>query len=385
MDEKRGSGPRQTCVRCVYDTTIPRTTFDDRGVCNYCAMHDQMDREYPTGEAGWKKLVELAERIKASGKNNKYDCVIGVSGGCDSSYLLYLAKVKLGLRPLAVHFDNTWNSRIAVENIHRVLRKLDIDLYTYVMDNDEFNDLVRAFLKASVPEADCVTDIGLITTLYEAADKHHVKYILDGHSFRTEGFAPLGWFYFDGKYVESVHKRYGTMKIKHYPNLWLSKWMKWLLKGIKRARPLYYVDYQKEETKTFLSKEFGWQWYGGHHMENRYTIFGDNLILAGKFGRDLRYTELAAMVRSGQLSREAALEELKTPVPYDDEVTEEVKKRLNLSDEEFEEILRAPHRTHKDFETYHPTFRMLRPLFWLMYKTELVPKSFYIKYTRPAT
>ncbi len=379
------SKPFQVCTRCVYDSTIPAISFDAAGVCNYCYLHDQMDEEYPTGEAGWKKLLDLAEKIKASGKGKKYDCVIGVSGGCDSSYLLYLAKVKLGLRPLAVHFDNTWNSRIAVENIQKVLKKLDIDLETYVMDNDEFNDLARSFFKASVPEIDALTDIALITTLYDVADKHGVKYILDGHSFRTEGITPLGWFYFDGKYVESVHKRFGTKPMKHYPNLWLSKWMKWLFKGIKRARPLYYIEYNKENVKNFLQEEFGWEWYGGHHMENRYTIFGDNFVLARKFGRDLRYTEFAALVRSGQMMRAAALDELKTPVPYDDAVTVEVKKRLGLSDVEFDAIMALPKRSFKDFETYHATFRLMRPIFWLMYKADLVPKSFYLKYTKSST
>lgn len=370
------------CSRCVYTENIPSISFDEKGVCSYCKMHDQLEIEYPTGKAGWKKLTELAEKIKASGKNNKYDCVIGVSGGCDSSYLLYLAKVKLGLRPLAVHFDNTWNSRIAVENIHRVLKKLDIDLETYVMDNDEFNDLARSFLKASVPEIDAITDIALITTLYTVADKHNIKYILDGHSFRTEGIGPLGWFYFDGKYIESVHKQHGTGKMKHFPNLWLSKWMKWLLKGIKRARPLYYVDYHKEKTKKFLQKEFEWEWYGGHHMENRYTVFCDNFILPKKFGRDFRYVELAALVRSGQMKRQDALKELKKPVVYDEEITEEVKKRLGFTDEEFMKIYNLPKRTYKEFKTYHPTFRRMKPIFWAMYKADLVPKSFYIKYTK---
>ena len=375
----------KVCARCIYPDTIPAISFDERGVCSYCKIHDQFVHDFPTGDAGWKKLTELAEKIKASGKNNKYDCVIGVSGGCDSSYLLYLAKVKLGLRPLAVHFDNTWNSRIAVENIHKVLKKLDIDLHTYVMDNDEFNDLARSFLKASVPEIDALTDIALIATLYDVADQHDIKYILDGHSFRTEGVPPLGWFYFDGKYVESIHKRFGSKPMRRYPNLWLNKWMKWLLKGIKRALPLYYLDYDKEDTKAFLTKEFDWQWYGGHHMENRYTTFCDNFILPRKFGIDLRYVEYAALVRSGQITREAALEELKKPVPYDEQINEEVKKRLGFSEEEFQKILAFPKRTYRDFETYHPIFRKLRPVFWVFYHMGLVPKSFYVKYTRPST
>jgi tRNA(Ile)-lysidine synthase TilS/MesJ len=336
--------------------------------------------EYPGGMAGQKKLEEIAYRIKKEGKNKEYDCVVGVSGGCDSSYLLYKTK-ELGLRPLAVHFDNTWNSKIAVENIQRVLKKLDVELYTYVMDNGEFNDLARSFLYASVPEIDALTDVALTTVLYLAAEKHGVKYIFNGHSFRTEGITPLGWFYFDGKYIESVHKAHGSGKVENFPNLWLSTWLKWLLKGIKRYRPLYYLDYNKEEVKKFLTKELNWQWYGGHHMENRYTIFCHD-ILRNKFKIDMRYVEFSALVRSNQMRREDALRELSQSIPYNQEILVEVKKRLGFSDEQFEAILQLPRKSHKDFETYHPTFKRLRPLFWMMYKGDLIPKSFYMKYTK---
>jgi N-acetyl sugar amidotransferase len=372
----------KACSRCVFDETLPNITFDSKGVCNYCKEFDNLEAEYPTGDAGWKKLLEIAEQVKKAGKHKKFDCVIGVSGGCDSSYLVYLAKEKLGLRPLAVHFDNTWNSKIAVENIHRVLNKLDIELYTYVMDNEEWSDLARAFLKASVPEIDSLTDIALVTAAYQACDKYGVKYIFDGHSFRTEGVGPLGWFYFDGKYIESVHKQYGTKKMEYFPNLRLLPWMKWLFKGIKRLRPLYYIDYNKEEVKKFLQEEFDWQWYSGHHMENRYTMFCDNYILPTKFHIDLRYVELAAFVRTGKMKRQEALEELKQPVPFDTAIIDEVKKRLNLTDEEFDEILKLPKKSFKDFQTYLPTFRRMKPFFWLMAKLNRVPKTFYIKYCK---
>jgi hypothetical protein len=305
-----------------------------------------------------------------------------VSGGCDSSYLCYLAKEKLGLRPVAAHFDNTWNSKISVENIQRVLKKLDIPLYTYVMDNDEFNDLALSFLKASVPEIDSLTDIALTTTLYMAADKYDAKYIFNGHSFRTEGMTPLGWFYFDGKYIQSVHKQYGTMKMDRFPNLWLSKWMKWLLKDIKRLRPLYYVDYHKEDVMKFLVKDLDWQWYGGHHMENRYTIFCDNYILPRKFGIDFRYVEFSALIRSGQMTRDEALEKIQKPYEFDESILVEVKKRLNIDDEEFDRLIAQPKRTYHDFKTYHQTFRRMRLFFWLMYKMDRIPKSFYLKYTK---
>lgn len=369
----------KACSRCIYDESVPAITFDEDGVCNYCHQQDDLEREYPTGDAGWKKLEEIAMQIKKSGRGNKYDCVIGISGGCDSSFLLHIAKTKLGLRPLAVQFDNTWNSNTAVENIRIMLNKLDIDLWTYVMDNDEWNDLARSMLKASVPEIDALTDVAITTTQYMAAEKFKVKYMLSGHSFRTEGITPIDWFYFDGKYIDGIQKQFGTRKIENFPNLWFSKWMKWLFMGVKRLRPLYYVNYQKEEVKRFLNEEYGWHWYGGHHLENRYCAF-NHYLLNTKFGKDFRHVELSAMIRSGQMTREQALEEIKKPQAYPDELVTEVKKRLNLSDEEYDAIMKLPVKSAKDYETYRPTFRRLRPFFWLMYKTNRVPKSFYTKY-----
>jgi len=372
----------RVCTRCIYDGSTPGISFDETGVCNYCRTHEQMEQEYPTGEEGRKRLIEIAGKIKREQRNREFDCVIGVSGGCDSSFLCHIAKEELGLRPLAVHFDNTWNSKIAVENIHRVLKKLDIELWTYVMDNDEWNDLARAFLLSSVPEIDALTDVALTTTLYMAAEKHKVRYIFNGHSFRTEGMTPLGWFYFDGKYIDSIHKQYGKAPMVRFPNLWLRQWMKWLLQDYKRLRPLYYVDYRKDDTKKMLTEKYDWQWYGGHHMENRYTVFCDNFILPRKFGIDIRYVEFSALIRSGQMTREEALREIQTPPEFDEEILVEVKKRLGFTDEEFDEVLKRPKRTYRDFKTYHETFKRLRPFFYLMYKTNRVPKSFYLKYTR---
>jgi len=370
------------CKRCIYNTgIIPALEFDESGICSYCQLHDQMDRDYPTGEEGWKILTEIAEKVKKNGEGKKYDCVVGVSGGTDSSYMVYLLKEKLGLRPLAVHFDNTWNSKIAVENIQKVLKKLDVDLYTYVIDNEEFCDMSRSFLEAAVSETDCITDIALTTTLYLAADKYDVKYIFDGHNFRTEGTVPLDWSYFDGKYISSIHKRFGKKKMKTFPNLWLRNWFVYLFKKIKRIRPLNYLNLDKDETKEFLSKEFDWQWYGGHHLENRHTKFHHYLSIT-RFKKDKRYVELSAFVRSGKMTREKALEEIKKPIEYPKDVVEEIKRRLGFTDEEYEEVLKRPIKSAKDYKTYHPTFKKLRPVFWAMYKAQLVPRTFYEKYTK---
>ncbi|MBI2265745.1 MAG: N-acetyl sugar amidotransferase [Armatimonadetes bacterium] len=369
------------CRKCIYDNTVPAISFDSEGICNYCRQHEELDLLYPTGEEGKRWLDQLVEKMKIAGRNKPYNVVIGVSGGCDSSYTLYLAK-KMGLRPLAAHFDNTWNSKIAVENIHTVLDKLKIDLFTHVVDNKEYNDIFRSFFKASVPEIDTPADIGLATTHYMAAEKFGIKYIWEGHSFRTEGISPPGWFYMDAKYVETIHKLYGACRIKTFPNLWMGKWLKWImLDRIRKIRPLYYTDYKKEDAKKFLHEEFGWQWYGGHHMENRTAYFTNNYYLPRKFGIDLRYSEFSALVRSGQMSRDEALQKIKEPKTIAPDLIEEVKKRLGFSDQEFEDIMRLPCRTYKDFKTYKQTFVRLRSFFWLMCKMDLVPRSFCLKYT----
>jgi N-acetyl sugar amidotransferase len=373
---------RIKCQRCLYDEDTPSISFDANGICNYCKLHDQLDLEYPIGEAGMNILRQVADKIRRENKRKKFDVVVGVSGGCDSSYLVYIVKEVMGLRPLAVHFDNTWNSKIAVENIHNVLKKLDVELFTYVVDNEEYDDIYRAFMKAGVLDVDGPTDIGLATTLYRAAEKYGINYIFIGHSFRTEGVAPLGWNYVDGKYIQSVTKKYGTYKLKTFPNLWISDFIRWAaINQINRLRPLYYVNYQKEEVKKFLSQEFGWQWYGGHHLENRFTAFCHSYLFPQRFGIDNRVNGYSALIRSDQMAREEGIKLMQEPPQYDPEIVEMVKKRLGFSDEEFEELMNLPKKTYKDFVTYKHTFEKLRPLFWMLYKMDLVPKSFYIKYT----
>jgi N-acetyl sugar amidotransferase len=370
------------CTRCIYDDHIPYITFDAEGICNYCRQTEQLEEEYATGEKGWRILERLAEQIKQAGKDKPYDVVVGISGGCDSSYMLYLSQ-KLGLRPLAAHFDNTWNSKTAVENIHNILKVMDIDLYTYVVDNREFCDIFKSFLKASVPDIDTPSDIGLATTHYLAAAKYGIRYIFEGHSFRTEGISPHGWFYMDAKYIETVQNQFGSCKLETFPNLWMCKWLRWtVVNGIKKIRPLYYINYDKEKTKELLSRELGWKWYGGHHMENRTAYFTNNYYLPRKFNIDLRYSEFSALVRSGKMSRSEALEMIRQPKPFDQGILEEVKKRLNLSNEAFTEIMSRSKKTYRDYETYKQTFERMRWLFWTMYKLDLVPKSFYMKYTK---
>ena len=372
------------CTRCLYDEDTPSITFDDLGVCSYCKLSEHMDRQYPNGEEGERILRRLADQIRADGKGKAFDVVVGVSGGCDSSYLVYKAK-ELGLRPLAAHFDNTWDSTIAVENIHKVLKKLDVELFTIVVDNEVYNDIYRSFLLAGSPDPDSATDTGLTTTLYRAANKYGIKYIFDGHSFRTEGVSPLGWCYMDGKYIESIVKEYGNYRehrLRSFPNLWMSTFLRnMLISRVRRIRPLYWMDYQKEEVKKFLQREFDWTWYGGHHLENRFTNFVHSYFFPQRWNIDQRANGYSAQIRFGQMTREEGVRLMKEPPSFDPELLEIVKKRLGFSDEEFDRVMRLPKRTFRDFKTYKQVFERFRPFFWLMYKLDFVPESFYVKYT----
>jgi N-acetyl sugar amidotransferase len=369
------------CTRCIYDSNVPNISFDESGVCNYCLQIEGLDLEYPTGEEGERRIAQMIKDMKKDGVGKKYDAIIGVSGGCDSSYLVHKMH-EAGLRLLAVHFDNTWNSTIATENIHNLLEKLNIDLFTIVVDNKEYDDIYRSFFRAGVKDIECPTDIGLATTLYKAAEKFGVKYMIEGHSFRTEGVAPLGWVYMDGKYIESVQKKFGTYKIKTFPNLWLKDFLRWMIFGrIKKVRPIYYMDYDKEAAKKLLAEQYGWQWYGGHHLENRFTAFYHSYFLPRRWSIDFRIAGYSAYCRNGWMSRDEALRLMQEPPYIESDLVDFVKKRLDYSDAEFETVMNLPKKSYKDYKTYKKTFEMMRPFFWLMYKLELVPKSFYMKFT----
>ncbi|NKB23687.1 MAG: N-acetyl sugar amidotransferase [Kiritimatiellae bacterium] len=380
---QRGQGEKIFCTRCIYNEDTPGIHFDEEGMCNYCKLYDEMNRQYPIGEEGDKVLRELAAKIRRGGKRKPFDVVIGVSGGCDSSFLLYKAK-ELGLRPLAVHYDNTWNSNIATENIRNVLKHLDVELYTHVVDNEVANDIYRAFLQAGILEIDIPTDIALATTIYMAAARYGIKYSFEGHSFRTEGVSPLGWAYMDAKYIQDVVRRYGHYKehkLKTFPNLWLTTFLRYMLVNrIKRIRPLYWMDYDKDEAKKMLAEKFDWQWYGGHHLENRITAFMHSYLLPTRGRIDQRSNGFSALIRSGQISREEGMRCMAEPPHLEADILDVVKKRLSFSDEEFEQVMTQPIKTFREFKTYKSTFERMRPFFWLMYKMDLVPRSFYVKF-----
>jgi N-acetyl sugar amidotransferase len=360
---------------------VPDIVFDENGVCNYCKLHDALDRRYPLDKNSEKVLKSNINKIKEKGKNKRYDCIIGVSGGTDSTYVLYLAK-KWGLRPLAVHFDNGWDSEIAVTNIKNATDKLDIDLYTYVMDWEEFKDLQISFLKASVPDAEIPTDIGIIGTLYLVANQERIKYVIDGHSFRTEGTSPIFWTYMDGKYIESVQNQFGKMKLNKFPNVKMANLFYFsIIKGIHGFRPLEYMEYDKVAAGKILEKEIGWKYYGGHHHECIYTKFHHSYLLIKKFGIDYRKASISGRIRSGLISRNDALDYLKNnPYIFEEDVVEYVIKKIGLSKKEFNRIMKKPLKTFLDYPTYYPLIKALRIPLKIATKFHLIHDVLYLKY-----
>lgn len=370
----------QVCSRCVSDTTMPDIRFDEHGICSFCHIHDTLDEQFPLDERGRERLHQIIQRIQEDGQARKYDCIVGVSGGTDSTFCLYMAK-KLGLRPLAVHFDNGWNSEESVSNIRNAVRKLGVDLEWIRVDFEEFCDIQRSFLKASVPDAEIPTDLAIHAVLHRTAAEKGIKWIINGMNFRTEGIQPLKWSYTDGRYVRSVQELFGSRPLVTYPNLTIPDMINFsLVKGIKTVPLLAYMNYSKEETKDILKREVDWTDYGGHHFESLYTRFVITDILWGKFRIDKRKVQLSAAVRSGKLTRDAALEILKTPPNGDPEVTRMVLEKIGFTEEEFGEILSLPPKTFLDYPTSYPLIRALKSPIKLACSLNLVPKIFYEKY-----
>ncbi len=373
------------CSRCIYDERVPAITFDEDGVCNYCHQVDGLIEQYGTGlPKGEELLAGIIDTIKREGRNKRYDCVIGVSGGTDSSYMLYLAKKVWGLRPLAVHYDNTWNTAISTQNIRLMLSQLDIDLYTHVVNNKEADDIFRSFFLAGVAELDASTDLAFAEVLQSVAYKFGIGTILEGHTFVNEGITPLGKNYFDGKYVQEVHRRFGTKKMETYPLMTFNRMLFWsAIARIKKIRPYWYMSYSKEEAQDFLQKEFGWQYYGGHHLENRMAAFCHGVYFPGKFGADLRNNTLSALARQGKITREEAWRTYCQPPHIEPELIAYFQKRLGLSDNQYKSVMADPPHYWYEYPTYKKRFERFRPLFKLLADANLVTRSFYLKYCFP--
>lgn len=343
------------CTRCIMDTSDPDIVFDEDGVCNHCYRYeDQLQRRVAPSAERSDRLKALVAEIKAQGRGRDYDCVIGVSGGVDSTYVAWLTR-QLGLRPLAVHFDNGWNSELAVANIEKTLERLNIDLSTFVIDWEEFKDLQLSFLKASTPDGEVPTDHAIVALLYQAAAKHGLKHILLGTNVASEAIMPMKWGYgySDYRYIKGVQERFGSKKLRTYPHYTLSKLAEYMfVRKIRIVPILDYVDYRKEEAMNCIENDLGWTYYGGKHYESIYTRFYQAYVLPKKFGIDKRRAHNANLVLSGQMTREAALAGLQAPPTPENLMLEDMEyvcKKLGLSQVEFDALMELPARTFFDY------------------------------------
>ena len=362
------------CRQCILDSKDdPALELDDRGLCQHCRRFEADKRVFVReGEEGERMLADAVRLMKEEGAGKPYDCLIGVSGGVDSSYVAYMAH-KLGLRALCVHFDNGWNSELAVKNIENMVARLGFDLYTYVIDWQEFRDLQLAYLRASVVDIEVLTDHAIYGSTFRIAKERQIKYVIGGNNVATEGVLPYHWTYNkkDHVNIRAIHRAFGQGKIKSFP--FLDRKMKKFIagSGVTFINYLNWMPYEKDEVKRTLIRELEWRDYGGKHYESIWTRFYQGYILPEKFGIDKRKAHYSSLICAGQMTREQALEEMKQPA-YDPALLREdrafVLKKLGLSEQDFEEIMRLPVRDHRSFDTegsvFHeyPVLRPLRPL-----------------------
>jgi N-acetyl sugar amidotransferase len=364
--EKR---PVQTCRRCIMNSVVDaRIEFDAEGICNHCRRYDDlMASRVVRGPPGRVLLDGLVERMRRRGRGREYDCIIGVSGGVDSTYVAYLTR-QHGLRPLAVHFDNGWNSELAVSNIEKVLKRLDIDLHTYVVDWEEFRDLQIAFLEASTPDGEIPSDHAIFALLWHEASTRRIPFIVSGMNFATEAMSVPEWSYghSDWRYVKAVHAQFGRVRLKTYPHFSLIDLARInLIRGVRTVSILTYVDYDRSQAMRVLQDELGWVYYGGKHYESIYTRFWQGYVLPRKFGIDKRYGHLSDLINSGQMSREQALAEIDAD-PYPPALQEQdrryVLKKLELAEADFERIMALPRKGFCDYPNNYAKVARLKRL-----------------------
>lgn len=346
------------CNKGLWDETIPGISFDENGDSNYSKIQQALCDLYPRNESSIEKWKHIVSDIKKKGRNKNYDCIIGVSGGTDSCYLLYLAKEVYGLRPLAVNLDNGWNSEIAVNNIKKVTIHLGIDLYTYVIDYEEVKIVLRSYMKASLPWIDGPTDKAINAVLTQVAKKEKIKYVLNGSDFRSEGKQPTEWTYTDAKQLKFLVKKFENTKLRRYPIQSLFDTIRDnYFYGIKTYRPFYYLPYQKKAAQSFLISTYDWKYYGGHHHENIFTRFTIAYWMPKKFNIDKRIITLSAQIMSGEISRDEAIKNLQS-LPYDPIQMEAdriyVLKKLGFTNEEFNLIWNLKNKSYQDYPSYFP-------------------------------
>ncbi len=354
------------CTRCIMNDVVDHSiTFSAAGICCHCVRYDELvGSRVLGGEQGKIALDLLTNKIKKAGQGRDYDCVIGVSGGVDSTFTALLAK-ELGLRPLAVHLDNGWNSELAVSNIRSVLERLKIDLVTEVLDWEEFRDLQIAFLLASTPDGDVPTDHAINALLWREAFQRSIPYIISGMNFTTESISVESWSYghSDWRYIRDIHTRFGKKPLRQYPHFSLAK-LAWInLRGVRNVSLLNYIDYNKEQAESRLVSDLGWRPYGGKHYESIYTRFYQGHVLPQKFGIDKRFGHLSDLINAGQMSRDAALNLVaEPPYPLEEQNADRdyVLKKLQLSEETWRQIMAASPKSFRDYRNHWQTVQRLR-------------------------
>ncbi len=359
--------PYQICKRCVMDTTDSKIRFDQAGVCDHCITFDtKVMPNWHTDEQGEKALMTIVDGIKAEGKGKDFDCIIGMSGGIDSSYLTYLAKEKMGLRPLVFHVDAGWNSQEAVNNIERIVDRLGLDLFTEVIDWEEMRDLQLAFFKAGVPHIDTPQDHAFFATMYNFAEKYNVRHILTGANYSTECVRnPIEWMYYqsDSVQLKDIHQKHGTRPLRNFPitsilrhKIYLRYWRK-----IQVVTPLNYLPYHKADAMRLLQEKYGWQPYPQKHFESRFTRFYEGFWLPTKFGYDVRRVQYSSLILTGQMTRAEAIERLKQP-PLDPEIARQefdyVATKIGITSEELRRYLEQPNRTYRDFKSQENVYKI---------------------------
>jgi hypothetical protein len=363
------------------DATTPDISFDAEGVCKFCHMQDRLEEQFPLGEAGERILRDFAERIRRAGRGKRHDCVVGVSGGRDSSYCLYVAKEVLGLRPLAVHFDNGWDSDIAKNNIRKICERLDVELHTIIADWEESRELTNCTIRACVPYIDLTDDVGIASALYRTAAREGIHYILLAHSFREEGVTPLKWNYFDGRYTRSLIRQFGTLRLRHFKNVDIHHMLYWIFwKRIRVVNVTNYYDDRGAKVEKLLEEVLGLVDTGQHHYDNE--IFALVYHYARhKFGFDWRVVELSARVRTGVLTRDQALDILQEKPFFEDrETVGYCLKKQGWTWEEYEAILAAPNKYFTDYPTWYPLLCAFKtPIRWLC-RANILPGHAYEKY-----
>jgi N-acetyl sugar amidotransferase len=359
----------RVCTRCIMDTTDAEISFDEAGVCSHCRHFDEVFRpSWFPNEEGRRKLELVVDTIKAEGRGRDYDCIIGLSGGVDSSYLAIKAK-ELGLRPLVMHVDAGWNSELAVKNIENLVKALGFDLFTLVIDWEEMRDLQIAFLRSGIANQDVPQDHAYFAGLYRFATRENIRWVLSGGNYATEGILPQSWGYnaMDVRHLKAIHRKFGTHPLRTYPTVsFFNLYVGYpLIRKMKVLRPLDFMPYDKEAAMQELSARFGWRYYGAKHHESVWTKFFQGYYLPTRFGFDKRKAHLSSLIVSGQISRAEAVAEMEEGVYPPEEIRRDrvfVCKKLGLTEGELDALIAAPRKTYCDYPNNEGKRLLLRKI-----------------------